>query len=486
MTIPKRQAAEELIVLCDLMLDGALSKEEAANLESMVLADPAIRELYVEYLQLNAHLIQHGALLADGPMETLVTVSRSQVANDIDTSKLFSNSKNQAWWLGTHWQVASSFVLGLGVAAASWLFVNRSESVAVLTQVENVTWETSTLPTEPGALLSRGRFRLVEGLAKIRFQSGAEITLEGPADLELVGRKSCRLHHGALIAHVPESAKGFTVQTSSATLIDHGTDFGIRSDTTGRANVHVMKGEVELKHVSGGPSVRLITKQTAVVTPDRLLPTEGSESEPNSLLQQESASDFKYELTTRIGRGAAAYVVSPGTSNHFSDTLLLLKNSHEKSFLRKAILRFDLRGCPDLQSSQVARLTLQFDPTGYGYAALGGEAKMVVYALIDDTEDEWSPEGLAWKSLPAYHPDAGRVDESKATKIGEFTIPRGVLRGAFSVESTALLTQLKQDSNGLLTLIVVRENPLDEGSGVVHGFAGNRHPTLAPPTLRIR
>ncbi len=486
MKIPDPEATDELFTLCDLLLDGALSKEESAKLESMVLSDPAIRELYVEYLQLNAHLVQHGALLAGGPVESQVLSPRPPVSDHRHSPKLVLRSNDNSRLFGVHWHVAASFVLGLGVAAVSWLFLNRSDSVAVLTQVENVTWDTSTLPTEPGASLSPGRFRLVEGLAKIRFQSGAEVTLEGPADLELVGRKSCRLHRGALIAHVPESAKGFTVHTSSATLIDHGTDFGIRSDSHGRANVHVMKGEVELKHVSGGPSVRLVTKQTAVVTPDRLLPTEGSESEPNSLAEQESASDFKYELTTRTGNGAAAYVVSPGTNNHFSDTLLLLKNSHERSFRRKAILRFDLSDCSDLQSSEEARLTLQFDPTGYGYAALGGEAKMVIYALTDDSQDDWSPEEIDWKTIPAFHPNAGQVDDAKTIKVGEFTIPRGVLRGAFSIESDKLLSSLKKDSNGLLTLIVVRENPLEEGSGVVHGFAGNRHPNLAPPTLRSR
>jgi hypothetical protein len=247
-----------------------------------------------------------------------------------------------------------------------------------------------------------------------------------------------------------------------------------------------MKGEVELQHVTGGPSVRLITKQTAVVTPDQVLRNEETESEPNSLGKQESASEFTHEFNTRSGRGAASYVVSPGTINHFSDTLILLKNSHEKSFLRKAILRFDLNSYPNLESIQQAQLTFQFEPTGYGYASLGGDAKMVVYAVTDDSQDNWSQKELTWKNAPAYAPNAGHVDETKAVKVGDFTMPQGVLRGAFSIESPELLEHLKQESNGLLTLIVVRENPLGNGSGVVHGFAGNRHPTLAPPTIRIR
>jgi hypothetical protein len=78
------------------------------------------------------------------------------------------------------------------------------------------------------------------------------------------------------------------------------------------------------------------------------------------------------------------------------------------------------------------------------------------------------------------------VDPAKSLKVGEFTLPRGVLRGAFSIEGAALVDCLRKDANRLLTLIVVRENALELDSGVVHGFAGNRHPSLPPPTLRLR
>jgi hypothetical protein len=37
----------------------------------------------------------------------------------------------------------------------------------------------------------------------------------------------------------------------------------------------------------------------------------------------------------------------------------------------------------------------------------------------------------------------------------------------------------------VVTFLVVRRTPETRRGGLVHGFAGNHHPTSAPPTLRI-
>jgi hypothetical protein len=323
-------------------------------------------------------------------------------------------------------------------------------------------------------------------LARVRFHGGAEVTLEAPADLELLSREHCRLHRGSLVAHVPERAKGFTVLTRQATVIDHGTDFGISADAEGHANVHVMQGEVELRHVNGGEALRLHTQQMAAVTAAGVHPISAMDNEPGNRRDLAVAPAFAHELTTSSGRGAAAYVASPGTDKHTSDTLLLVKNGTATNFRRKAYLRFDLGGIGDAAHLTTARLTLHFDLSGFGFAALGGDAHFVVYALTDDSRDGWEPATLSWQTMPAFDGDAGKVDLSQAVKVGSFTMPLGVLRGPQAIESAELLARIKEDGNRLLTLIVVRENPLEHNAGVVHGFAGNRHPTLPPPTLRLR
>ena len=56
----------ELLELCDQLLDGALSAEQRARLEQLVLGDAALCRLYVEYLHLHAGLRQ--SRTADAPL----------------------------------------------------------------------------------------------------------------------------------------------------------------------------------------------------------------------------------------------------------------------------------------------------------------------------------------------------------------------------------------------------------------------------------
>lgn len=471
-SLPNAQA--ELRELCSRLLDGEFNVEDRARLEALVLGDPALRRLYVEILHQHAVLRQSAPRLGD--------VSLAEVLQTLPDEPIARVIRFPSWPL----QIAAALALGVAI----WLFVPRpaEKPLATLVETNGARWDNSSLPTTPGSPLKAGRLRLESGVARLVFQSGAEVSLEGPAELELQGPNACFLHSGALTAHVPEQAHGFTVATANAQLIDHGTDFGISADLGGRGQVQVLKGEVELRHDRSGETRRLATHESAAITPDRFTQVKGAEGEPDryAFLRPNSAvaRPTTVTLTTAGGSGDAAYVVSPNSPIHFSDTLLLLKNAPTKGYLRKAYLRFDLA---PLRNRPVAdaSLTLNFEATGFGYASLTGECTFAVYGLLDDTQDDWSGETLTWENAPAFSPKAGAVDPNKAVKLGTFTTPRGVVSGTFSIEGPALAGFLNADANRRATLIVVRETSDPGANSAVHGFAGNHHPTLAPPTLKL-
>ncbi len=462
----------ELLELCDRLLDGELSATDRARLESLVLNDPEQRRCYVEYLHLHAALRQNATRLGDVPLAELLRTLP-------DESRIVRPR--------FHWalKLAAALALGAGVTWGAFAFRASEAPLATLVEVKNARWESSSLPTEPGSKLGRGRLRLVDGLARVIFRSGAEVSLEGPAELELVNGNACFLHSGALVAHVPKPAQGFVVGTAHAQLIDHGTDFGISADATGRAQVQVLQGEVELRHDRSGETLQLATRQSASITPERLDSRNKDETEPDRhAFARTEARASTITLTTSTGGGDAAYVVSPNSTTHFSDTLLLLKNSPDTKYRRKAFLRFDLANL-GAQRIADATLTLNFEATGFGYATLTGESTFAVYGVIDDGQDAWSAATLTWENAPAFSPEAGTVDLASAKKLGTFALPAGVVSGSYSIEGPALAEFLRTDANRRTTLIVVRETCEARLNSAVHGFAGNHHPTLAPPTLRL-
>lgn len=467
--------------LIERYVSGVITDTESQLLERQLKADPALRDRYLDAVNLDSAL-EAATESAQTALRLPMSVSERALASEN------LSASNRLKELRTVAAVAAVLI------ASSLMILQRYAahgSIAELIEVRQARWESSNLPTEPGSRLAKGRLCLAEGLARLRFGRGAEVTLEGPAVLELLGEQVCRLHRGSLLAHVPELARGFSVLTPNATLVDHGTDFGVSTDVDGHARVHVMRGEVELQHASGAKPVRLTTQQMTDITLQELLPPRPLEAEPQLRAGRAPVDRFTAELTTRAGSGAAAYVSEPRTGENQSDTLLLLKNCAEPGYGRKVLLRFDLRELANARAIGVgaiqdARLVLHFGPTGLGYASQGGEAMIGVYALTDEAADEWQAHRVTWETQPAFEPESGRVNEAKAVRVGEFTVPHGVQTGSFSVEGPRLLAMLKSDANGLLTLILVRENRIEVGGGLVLGIAGNRHPSLPPPTLRVR
>jgi hypothetical protein len=473
---------EELLALCDALLEGTLEPGGKARLEELVLSEAGVRKCYVEYLQLHAALRAQSGRLGE---ESLESVLRS-VSPGRDPRPSPRSGLGRGWWF----RAAAAFVLGGIVTGSGWMLA-RPVAVAVLEETSSARWENCTVPTQPGAKLAAGRLQLGTGLARLVFESGAELTLEGPAELELISLDLCRLDSGAAVVHVPREARGFRVRVPHGEVTDLGTEFGVRVDRAGDAAVQVLEGKIAVRHGKNGGAhpVELRSGEGGwlrVQGFERAAVGEGLVGGP-ALSESEAAGvlAFTDEITTRTGRGAAGYVWSPGTNKHFSETLLLLKNVRDQGFVRKAVLRFDLG---QLQGKELdaAQLMLNFIRTGFGYAALSRDSVFAVYGVTDDQEDGWDPAKVSWETLPAFSPEPGGVDSGRARRLGTFRIPRGTVEGVYTVGGEALVDFLRRDANGLVTLVLVCETEQASKESVVFGFAGNRHPTLAPPALRLR
>jgi len=131
-----------------------------------------------------------------------------------------------------------------------------------------------------GQRLEAGAIQLAAGLIRIQFDSGVEVTLQGPAHYELLKTNLTRLNSGLLTANVPPGAEGFRVDTPTAEVTDLGTSFGVHLDEDGASHVSVFDGEVEVAEPDSGEKKRLKEGEQAVVTSDRKLESAEFDAKP--------------------------------------------------------------------------------------------------------------------------------------------------------------------------------------------------------------
>jgi hypothetical protein len=481
---------EELFELCEQQLQGRLTPESAARLEKLVRENPQARRTYVEYLHQNASLAWQIGGQGEFSLAALDEMTGNKIVA-LDPAAV-SAPPPVRWFHQTWWRLAAAFALGMFLVLT---LVQRpappalaSAEFATLLGSKNSKWGSGRLPTETGSRFGSGRLRLAEGLATIGFDNGTRISLEAPAELELISPMHCRLHQGVLVARVSPQAKGFTVDTATARLVDYGTEFGVSAGSSGETQVHVVEGIVDIAPRKSGQTTRLTAGKNYHVSATQAGAIDARTFEPQRVEARPAPAEIApgtITLTTAFGLGKDAFVQSEPSTNHRSDVLLLVKNPISASHRRKAYMGFDLAAVHGKRITD-AKLVLTAEPSGYGYASFTPVCKFIVYGLTDQSLDGWKEEAINWDNAPANHTDDGAaVDLTKAVEIGTFEVPEGALNGEFNVSGRALVDFLNQDVNGTATLILTRETQEQKSYSLVHGFASKRHPTGSPPTLRL-
>ncbi len=201
--------------LCHAWLDGTLSREGLAELNSALEADPEARGEFAGLLDLDASL---GAM-AKG--------------REREPGRIVRGDFRPAWKVRL--ALAASVVLAAGVL---WIWQDRSRPHAVVEEVAGV-----------AGLASRGALHgetheIAEGTVKLRTRRGALLAIEAPAVFRFESPQRLHLAKGRLAADVPPPAKGFTVVTPDGDAVDLGTRFGVDVVQGGKSEIHVFEGEV--------------------------------------------------------------------------------------------------------------------------------------------------------------------------------------------------------------------------------------------------
>ncbi|OAI51575.1 hypothetical protein AYO44_17065 [Planctomycetaceae bacterium SCGC AG-212-F19] len=482
------ESQDELQALCEAIVENRLTAEERQRLETLVTGDANARRFYVEYLHQHACLSWTAA-----QPELSQSGMRNAECGVAATPQAAIPVSGRGVWR-RRLAFVGALAAGVLLAVGGWQLFGparaASGELATLVSGMGCKWDGGTLPTEEGARLGPGRLRLAEGITRIVFDNGAELTLEAPADLELVTGQRCVLRAGRLVANVPPRAIGFVVDTPTAQFRDLGTEFGVNVRDEQTADLQVFSGLVDAKLRSTGAIERLQTgqnrrfgaEQVITIDPQGEVPAPVSPPTPAPAAQTRVV-----QISTAMGRGKDAYVQPLFPSPNSSDILLLVKNmsAGKADYNRKAYLGIDLASVAGMKVID-AQLTFTFTPTGMGFGSRLPDATFAVYGLTDESADDWDERTLRWAHAPANEPGGAALDPAKVVLLGKFVIPQGAVLGTKSIAGAELVDFLNRDTNQIATFILVRET-IGNGprADLVHGFANKKHPTLPPPTLRL-
>jgi ferric-dicitrate binding protein FerR (iron transport regulator) len=197
--------------------EGTATPDTIAALERSLCADDSFRDLFLEYLNVDL------ALTTPGP-------SADMARESVAAACLPGRRSRLAGFVGLALAAAAAI---LAVTAAGWLqpFATVAQAIGG-----------GDLAT--GDTLRGRTYEIGSGLVELRTARGATVVVEAPARFRFESSQRLRVERGRLAADVSPAAKGFTVITPDGDAVDLGTRFGVDVPAAGRAEIHVLSGQV--------------------------------------------------------------------------------------------------------------------------------------------------------------------------------------------------------------------------------------------------
>jgi hypothetical protein len=181
-----------------------------------------------------------------------------------------------------------------------------ARGVARLGRLSGVRWAKNQLKLTGSDRLTPGQdIKLDAGRAEISFDVGAQMVIEGPAHVRILGPLQAQAFLGKITARVGKNAHGFSIVTPRGKVVDLGTNFGLGIDRSGREEIAVFEGQVDIDYspaekrpieATPAPSLakRRLTAGEAVCVNSRgelgRLPAITSETFPHSVHPQPNRS----------------------------------------------------------------------------------------------------------------------------------------------------------------------------------------------------
>lgn len=270
----------ELDAILSRYFDGSISDAELAQFDAAIISDAEFSRHVARWCVMHQHI---GDLLTERLLHQLMDqyaaaspALRQEIFNNPAAGKTpaakptasQSSASNRASWpaITGFWKMAfaTAALIIVALFASLWNPAHQSSTVATtsaslnsfpvadqqvrlatLTQLVDAKWMPGAPEYHHGQQLIRGdRVALETGMAKITYDCGAEIVLEGPCEFVARDAMVGYLKAGKITADVPRRAFAFAILSPAVDFVDLGTSFGLNVGDAGQAELHVFRGEV--------------------------------------------------------------------------------------------------------------------------------------------------------------------------------------------------------------------------------------------------
>ena len=257
------------------LLDEKISEDDFKSMQILIHSDPAYMRYYVEYVSLCAlmekrclkgsltNTVNSKRVANSSPEDTseiiLKLMEDEEGADRINPTDLYPERKVNDRRISTKTfqlpniiiKVAAVLLICFGILQLDDLIVNYQPEDP-LPKIARVSGQIDSELLYKGeqkvtdTWLWPGVYHLRSGCMSLRYLNGARVVLEAPAVFKLESFDTVHLTYGKLFANVPQQAKGFTVNTDNAKVMDLGTEFGVNVSEDGKTGLYVYKGKTAL------------------------------------------------------------------------------------------------------------------------------------------------------------------------------------------------------------------------------------------------
>jgi hypothetical protein len=277
---------DDLLLLIQSQLEGELSAKQMQQLQARLRDDPAALETFVQTCRVDQQLRGElpGQQLGERIKAAVAAANESQATADVEPTSHSAMQRVVTFFSRPTplSMTVAAMVIGAFIAALAyttvplyqrWASNTRVPSVPIfvaeLSDVHNAVWiEGQVGALRHSQLVAGHRMELRQGLAEIAFRGGATVLLEGPAVLTLNASGLATLDTGRLTARIPPQARGFTIETKQAAIVDLGTEFGVGVEPSHATTVRVFAGRVVVEPSSATKRYMLLAGDSLSISAD--------------------------------------------------------------------------------------------------------------------------------------------------------------------------------------------------------------------------